>query len=471
MGFGRVSCAAIDVRETFEGKGLKMKKDYSEYNATDIFCKTIVDTQYDDIDPVLFERMKVRLADGIGVTLAGYHGVGVDKLVKLMLQYAGAEESTVFNYGVKLPALNAAMVNSMQMRSNDNEPCHADNKTGEGSPTHIASALNPTAFAVGEREHASGKRVMTAIAVAEDLGCRLNDAMNFNTYNVFDGTGTVNGMVNTACAGKLNGLNAEEMHRAFSIAINCINGSMASTLEHTMLFKFPTANSARNGIFAADLARAGFEGRIVDPIAGTRGFFDMFAESYEAEKLFDRVGEKRYGEILIKPFAGCCATHHQIKATLLATGGKAYDPSEIREIRCHMLAGKVGIVGSFFEAGEDSQAHSPFSTQATVCNAVLHGGVYAEYETAEMLGGEKFQEMLTKYVQIPDLEVSDEDWSRVEVELVDGTILRGNWSRVRPGMMTDSAPLSMASRTNTRGMSDLEVVSRPPELKKFGKCA
>lgn len=412
-------------------------------NASKFFSEVIAKAKYEDFDKALLDRMKIRLADGIGATLEGKHGVGNDLLLKLMRHYGGAEEASVINHGGKMPAMNAAMVNSMQMRSNDFEPCHAGNKTGEGTPSHIASCLNPTALAVGEREHATGKEIMTAIAVADDLGARLNESMGFNTANVFDGTGTVNGMAATACAAKLNKMPATQIHNAFGIAINCINGTMASTLERSLLFKFPTSNAARNGIFASDLARLGFAG-LEDPIAGARGFYDMFGNNPNLEQLFDQAGEKFYGEILVKPFAGCCATHQAIKATLLATGGKPYKPDEVKEIRCHMLNNKVHIVGGLLKPGEVSQPSASFTIQSTVCNAILHGCVFPEFETPEALGGLEFQEMVRKYVQIADIDDSkSEDWAYIEIELADGTVLSAHYGKIRPGMMTGPEPLSM----------------------------
>ncbi len=412
-------------------------------NATRVFSEIIAKTSYEDLDKSLLDRMKVRLADGIGANLEGVHGVGNDLLLKLMRHYGGAEEATVINHGGKMPAMNAAMMNSMQMRSNDFEPCHAGNKTGEGTPSHIASCLNPVALAVGERERATGKEIMTAIAVADDLGARLNESMGFNTANVFDGTGTVNGMAATACAAKLSKMSSEQIHNAFGIAINCINGTMASTLERSLLFKFPTSNAARNGIFAADLARLGFAG-LDDPIAGARGFYDMFGTNPNLDKLFDDAGKVFYGEILIKPFAGCCATHQAIKATLQATGGKAYSPNEVKEIRCHMLNNKVHIVGGLLEPGEISQPSASFTIQSTVCNAILHGCVFPEFETPEALGGEDFQSMIKKYVQIADIDDSkSEDWAYIEIELTDGTVLSAHYGKIRPGMMTGPEPLSM----------------------------
>ena len=411
-------------------------------NASRLFSKIMYETKYEDLDQLLIDRMKIRIADSIGVTVAGRYGVGNEMVYSLLTEYGGREEASVYNLGGKMPAMNAAFFNSLQMRSNDFEPCHADGKSPKGHPAHITCSVFPAAFAVGEREGASGKEIMTAIAVGDDLGARLSAAIGFNTNGLFDSNGTLNGMAAAACSAKLSGLDEEQIHHTLGIALNTLGGPMASTMEHSWLFKFPNANSARNGVFAADMARHGFTG-IEDPILGKKCFIDMFSINPNIDNLFENIGEVRYGEVIIKPYSSCCATHHAIKSILAATGGRAYNPEEVKEIRVHMFASKVAIVGGLWEPGEASQPFASFSVQATACNAVLHGGVYPEHQTPEALAGEKFQTMLTKYRQIPDLQEKDGLAAKVEVELVDGTILSGECDEVRPGNMTDSDPLSI----------------------------
>jgi len=409
-------------------------------NASKLFSKLIFETNYEDLDLALIERMKIRLVDSIGVTMAGIRGVGNDKVYSMLIDQGGREEATIYNLGGKLPATNAAFFNSLQLRSNDFEPCHADGRNPLGYPAHITSSVFPAAFAVGERENATGKQIMTAIACGEDLGTRLSASIGFNTNAVFDSNGTINGMASAACSAKLAGLDEEEIHNTLSIALNTLGGPMASTMEHTWLFKFPNANAARNGVFAADMARYGFTG-VEDPILGKNCFIDMFSVEPNIDNLFSDLGKVRYGEVIIKAYSSCCATHHAIKSTLIATGGRAYSPQEIKEIRVKMLASEVPIVGGLWSPGENSQPFSSFSVQGTVCNAVLNGGVYPENQTTEALSSGPFQEMLKKYKQIPDLQASDGLGAKVEVELIDGKVLYGECSTVRPGNMKDSDPL------------------------------
>lgn len=129
---------------------------------------------------------------------------------------------------------------------------------------------------------------------------------------------------------------------------------------------------------------------------------------------------------------------------MIEVEGRAYSPDEVREIRCHMLNNKVHIVGGLLEPGEISQPSASFTIQSTVCNAILHGCVFPEFETPEALGGEDFQSMIKKYVQIADIDDSkSDDWAYIEIELTDGAVLSAHYGKIRPGMMTGPEPLPM----------------------------
>lgn len=411
-------------------------------NASKTFSRIINQTKFEDLDHGLIERIKIRIADSIGVTVAGAKGVGIDLVSNLYKEQGGREEATVYNDGSRIPAANAAFINSMQMRSNDFEPCHANDGSEKGLPAHITCSLFPAIFAIGERENSNGKEILTAIASGEDLGVRLSSAISFTTNGKFDSNGTVNAIAATAGVAKLLNLDEEKIHNSLGIALNTLSGPMASTMEHSWLFKFPNANSAKNAIFSADMARHGFPG-LEDPILGENCFIDLYADNPKIDNLFKDLGKVRYGEVIIKPYSSCCATHHSIKAALLATQGKSFKPEEVKEIRVHMLGSKVSIVGDIWKPGENSQPFASFSVQATVCNAVLHGGVYPQHQTPDELASDDFQRMLTKYTQIPDLKETDEFIAAVEIELTDGTILTGKCDDIRPGNMIDRDPLSI----------------------------
>ena len=84
----------------------------------------------------------------------------------------GEKEASIAVDGAKVPAANAAMVNAVMALSYDL------------SDTFLATALHPSccvigaALAVGEREKASGKGLITAVVAGYEITARIGLALN-----------------------------------------------------------------------------------------------------------------------------------------------------------------------------------------------------------------------------------------------------------------------------------------------------
>ena len=115
----------------------------------------------------------------------------------------------------------------------------------------------PTAFAAAERVHASGREFLTALVVGDDVAARLGAASGFDVYGGWDNTNTINGLGATVVAGKLGGLNEQELNNALGLSLNMLGGSMDNINYKTLAFKLPMALAARNAIFSADFAARG----------------------------------------------------------------------------------------------------------------------------------------------------------------------------------------------------------------------
>ncbi len=86
-------------------------------NPSVLFAKNVVNTKYESFDNWSIERAKQRLVDSIGLFCVGAHASGVKSTVEMLKGWGGNPDSTVYNYGVKMPSHYAAFVNSIQLRS------------------------------------------------------------------------------------------------------------------------------------------------------------------------------------------------------------------------------------------------------------------------------------------------------------------------------------------------------------------
>ncbi len=155
-------------------------------------------------------------------------------------------------------------------------------------PAHPSDNI-PAIFSVGEAVHASGKRVIEAIALAYEIQCRLCDAAALRprgwdhvTYGPFS---------STLGAAKLMKLSNEQTVQAINLA-GIANMALRQTRvgDLSMWKACAFSNAARNGVFAAMLAQLGMTGP--SPIfEGEKGFMKLVSGPFELAALGGETGQ------------------------------------------------------------------------------------------------------------------------------------------------------------------------------------
>ena len=366
-------------------------------NAAKILCEKVCQTSFEDFSLRELELVQFRLLDALGTIACGINGSGNDMAMALVRQWGGSAEATVFNYGDRVPAHHAAMMNSMMMRSHDYEAVQAQGKDGYSAPAHISGSTIPVALAMAERGQCSGKEMLTALLLGDDLACRLATAGDSSPFNnPWDNTGTVNGLGATVTAGYLLRITPEQMQNALGIVVNQLSGSTGSLYNSAMAFKLPIALAAKNAVFSAELAELGFTA-MEDAIYGKGGYFELFCESYSIVDLMDGLGDKHYSDIVIKPHAACRATHPSIDAAITIKEKYHPNPDEIDLIVVHERESIVNsFVGGEFFIGKAPEINGKFNLHFTVATGLIYGGVRPEHFAMDMLKAPVLQSLISK---------------------------------------------------------------------------
>ncbi|NTU88939.1 MAG: MmgE/PrpD family protein [Actinobacteria bacterium] len=389
---------------------------------TEQICEHIVASSYDDLTQVAIDRAKIRILDSIGVIAAGAYAPGCDAMYDMVSRWGGAQEASVLVHGIKIPAHNAAMMNSLMMRSYDFEAIEAEGKNQTSSAAHISGTSVPVTLAVAEAQHTSGKDLLTALVLGDDFASRLGAASGFDVYGGWDNTGTVNGLGSTAIAGKLLGLDVDQMVDALGIVENQLSGVIDNIIDKTLAFKLPMAVTARNAIFSAELAKGGFSA-MKDAIAGPHGFFKMYCGDPKLDVLMDDLGVVYYADCVVKPWAACRATHPSINACLNIIEQNDVNLDDIEAIVIHATPRTcAGFVGQPFEIGPIPQVSGAFSIRFTAANAILRGTVRPEHYALEMMEEPAMQMLLDKIDLVPTLDANQYQTSEVEIKMKDGTV-------------------------------------------------
>lgn len=304
-----------------------------------MFARTIVDTNYDRLPDEVVEASKMAILDTLGCMLAGSGaGEGVEGVVGLLDMLGGAGTCTVVGFGKRGNEVLAAMANGSLAHSIDYDDAHDD------AFVHPSASVVPAALTVGESMSASGKDLIAAVAVGNDLICRLGFAVSNPQENegllwmlpVLLGTFSA-----TAASAKLLGLNAEETENALGIAYNRAGGTKELVIESGALRGLYGMFPNMTGVLSALLAKNGVPG-LKETFGGKAGFFSVYYDGVFDQSAFADMGERFEGAgVSIKPWPCCRFTNSHVDAALGLAKDNDIDATAVERVTLYYAADDV----------------------------------------------------------------------------------------------------------------------------------
>jgi 2-methylcitrate dehydratase PrpD len=363
----------------------------------------VLEAQFEAFDPETLQNAKDRIVDTVGCLIGGAGDPSNPELVELIMKYGGKPEATVLMYGGKVPAANAAMVNCILCRSFDYEPVSPVVEDSI-SPGHVSGTTVMTALTLSEAVGASGREMITAMLLGDDLAARLLNTCEFTLALGWDGNGTANALGATAIAGRLLGLSEKQLRNAFGLVLSQLGGSAQNVTEATTAFKLPLGLAARNAIFSAELAAGGWTAP-KDALLGKFGYYDLFTSGIRNEELLTKdLGKKFWGDRTFKPYPSCRGTHGPIDCALEVVTNHSIDPDSIERATLYLPAGGLnGVLAQPWEIGDFPHGNAIFSFRFTVATALLRGSVKPEHFTDQAIRDPKIDELIRRieFVYLP----------------------------------------------------------------------
>lgn len=225
--------------------------------------------KFDKLPKEVVQEAKRVVIDSFGTALGAYHEEPVAAARKLACEFSADRGATVLGTAHKAPPDWATFANCYHVRYFDYNDTYLSKEPAHPSD-NICAVL-----AAGESVGANGRQLIESIVIAYEVQCRFCDAVSIRargwdhvTYGAFS---TALG------AGKIFGLDQEKLRRCVNIggvASAALRQSRVGELSHWKGCAF--ANAARQGVYAAMLARAGITGPA--PIfEGEKGFEKLVA--------------------------------------------------------------------------------------------------------------------------------------------------------------------------------------------------
>ena len=250
--------------------------------------------KYPDLDSRTLREIKGRIIDALGCAIGAFDEQPVVIAREAVSKLGPIKGATVLGTGSTTSPDLAAFVNGLMVRYFDYNDTYLSKE-----PAHPSDNLAPC-FAVGESEGSTGKDILVAAVAAYEIQCRLCDAADIRHR----GWDHVNyGLVSASlAAAKLMGLGVREATHSVNIAVNAhIAMRQVRAGELSMWKGASFANAARNGVFAAALAREGMTGPA--PIfEGEMGFFRQVSGPFELDvgRFGGRRGRYKVNETYVK---------------------------------------------------------------------------------------------------------------------------------------------------------------------------
>ncbi|HMF96549.1 MAG TPA: MmgE/PrpD family protein [Vicinamibacterales bacterium] len=357
--------------------------------------------------------------DTIGVTLAGV-GEPAARAVQRVTSEENSGPCGVIGTSLRTGAANAALANGTAAHALDfDDMCFV-------SLAHPSAPLVSAALAAGEWAGASGVELLDAYIVGFELEGRLGRAMNPRHYQRgWHCTATIGTIGTAAAAARLFGLDVERTAHALAIAASESSGVKENF--GTMVKPLHAGLAARNGVVAAQLARAGLTAS-ASAIAGAQGFLAvMDSERSSLDGVVADLGTRWEivdTGITVKLYPSCAGTHPTLDALLdlRRLAGFTFVDVERVEVGVDPIVPTI-LIHDRPTTGLEGKFSMPFCAAA----ALVHGHVGIDTFDAPHLQDERVRAMQSRVTMRVDstLDASAPPLtqSRVTVRLHDGRVL------------------------------------------------
>lgn len=352
------------------------------------FSEFIVNTGFGDLPKEVVDETKRCILDYVGVALAGSK-VGLAPLITdIFSKQGGTQEATLIGDGRKIPAANAALVNSIKGHTLDMDDCQ---RYASGHPGILTI---PAGLALAESKNVTGKELIEAIVVGYEMFMRIATAINpSHLRKGFHTTGTVGPFAAAAVSSKILGLNKKQVENALSIAGLQSAGLLEVTNSGQMMKPLHPGRASQAGVLAALLARDGAEGPDLI-FEGEKGFFHAFSNLSEPLNLTGLNTDYGIMSTAFKLYATCRVSHPSVDVVLEICKKENLSDKDIQEIDIETFPYAIKLCGNIIHP--ETFLAAKFSIPYTIAMAISLGDVFADKFTEENIHNEAIKELASK---------------------------------------------------------------------------
>jgi 2-methylcitrate dehydratase PrpD len=388
-------------------------------SATARLAEFVVKTSIDDLPAAALPLVRRAALDTVGVMLAGAAEPAAAIVRRAIAAEGAVPVATVVGTRLRTSPTWAALANGVAAHAHDFDD------TSFALMGHPSAPLFAAALAAGEAEPADGRTVTLGYVIGFEVGTALGVALNPDHYTRgWHATSTLGTLGCAAAAARILGLDVDQARHALGVA-----ASLASGLKEnfgSMTKPYHAGHAARNGVWAALLAREGFTASD-SALDGRQGLAAAFGGTGAIATALDGLGRtwqiERSG-IAVKPYPSCALTHPAIDALLELRARERLAPAQIADIEVAVNPVTPDVLRHDRPA---TALERKFSMPYCAAAALADGRVdLASFEDGEIPAPVRALMERVRMVVDRGLPHDREQhaWSRVTVRLGDGRVLR-----------------------------------------------
>jgi len=384
-------------------------------NPTDVtrqLASYVVNSKWDDIPKDARYEAVRSIFNWVGCCLGGARHVTTDRAIAALAEFSGNAEASVLGRSERLDIMHAALLNGITSHVLDYDDTHLETIIHPAGP--VASAI----LALGERQNVSGEDFMHAFILGVEVECRIGKAVYPSHYERgFHITGTAGVFGGAAAAGKLLGLNEQQMVWALGIAATQSAG--LKEMFGTMCKPFHVGSAGQNGLKAALLASKDFTSS-----DGALEAKEGFAFTYSDEQDFSQITDNLGGSFEVtrntyKPFACGIVTHPIIDGCIQLRDENNLTSDQIAEVSLRVNPLVIKLTG---KKTPRTGLEAKFSIYHASSASIIRGSAGPNEFTDAVVRDAEVVELRDKVVAQIDESVSEEE-AFVSITLHDGTVL------------------------------------------------
>jgi 2-methylcitrate dehydratase PrpD len=353
---------------------------------------------------------KTNLFDTLACATAGISAVGVKDMVRLVADWGGKPEASIWCTDECVPAHHAAWINGMMAHARDYDDTHDE------AVLHAGVSVVPAAIAAAELNgQATGADLIAGIAAGLELICRLGTATTIGIIESgFIYTSLFGHFAATAAAARVMGFDKEQTINALGIAYSQAAGTHQVTRDAALTKRIQPGFAAKTALISIAMTRIGIRG-VRNTFEGADGLFHTYLrDRYDSTVLRDALGKRfEFVNLSYKPYPCCRFNHTAIDAALEIRKRLNGDVSRIRSIsaRVNKQAYEAVCTPVAMRQSPETIVQAQFSIPYTVACALTKGSVGLSDFTEAALRDPAIRQLAARV----DAKVDDEieaSWSR-----------------------------------------------------------